>query len=89
MYQQDIEKTLPKGVKLPKAISHICSFADDQGYPISGCFELSAIGMEDMEYWFKSRPEAVKELIPFGRGAKKRLFKALSDAFAAGELSKL
>ncbi len=69
MIQEEIEKTLPSGKILPEAIVYICKFLDENDYPISGCFELSKIGMESMNYWFRNNLQAVEELIPFGRGA--------------------
>ena len=69
MIKEKIENTLPAGRKLPEPIAHICKFLDENDYPISGCFELSTIGIDSMEYWFINNPEAVKQLIPFGRGA--------------------
>ncbi|WP_049723845.1 hypothetical protein [Gilvimarinus polysaccharolyticus] len=69
MIQDRIEGTFRDGKRLPKAIAHICDFLDKHDYPISGCFELSAIGMDSMDYWFRNNPQAVDSLIPFGRGA--------------------
>lgn len=69
MIQEEIESTLPSGKRLPEPIAKICTFLDENDYPISGCFELSKIGMDDMNYWFRNNLHAVQELIPFGRGA--------------------
>jgi hypothetical protein len=69
MISQDIEVTFPNGQKLPDPIRSICRFLDGNGYPISGCFELSTIGIDDMNHWFHKTPAAVNQLLPFGRGA--------------------
>lgn len=69
MIQEKIESTIISGKKLPEPIAHICKFLDENSYPISGCFELSTIGIDDMRHWFRKNLLAVEELIPFGRGA--------------------
>ena len=69
MIQEEIEKTFYNDQKLPVAIGHVCAYSDIHGYPISGCFELSTIGMDDLRGRFKTNPSALDELLPFGRGA--------------------
>ncbi len=69
MIQEKIESTIISGKKLPKPISYICKYLDENNYPISGFFELSTNGIDDMLHWFRKNPHAVDELIPFGRGA--------------------
>lgn len=69
MISQDIEATFQNGQRLPEPIRSICQFLDGNGYPISGCFELSTIGIDDMNHWFRKTPSAVDQLLPFGRGA--------------------
>jgi hypothetical protein len=69
MIKNDIESTFYTGQVLPEAISKVCEFLDENGYPISGCFELSTIGVDDLKGWFKKTPSAVDTLLPFGRGA--------------------
>lgn len=69
MIQEQIEATFPGGQKLPEPLSLVCAFLDRAGYPLSGCFELSTIGRDDLEHWFQKTPEAVNEFLPFGRGA--------------------
>lgn len=69
MIQEDIEKTFHLGWKLPEAIVKVCKYLDEHDYPISGCFELSTIGMDDLRGWFKKNPEAIDSLMAFGRGA--------------------
>lgn len=69
MIQDEIERTLPHGRRLPAALRALCQYADEHGYPISGCFELSTIGMEDLRGWFRLSPSAADDFLPFGRGA--------------------
>ena len=69
MIRADIEATLTNGQQLPEPIAAICTYLDQSGYPISGCFELSTIGVVDLTGWFEKSPETVFDFIPFGRGA--------------------
>lgn len=69
MNPDEIEKTFPSEQKLPEPIVHICKYLSLNGYPVSGCFELSTIGMECLTDWFPRTPSALNELMPFGRGA--------------------
>lgn len=65
----EIENTFPLGHRLPQPIVDICNFSEEHGYPISGCFELSEIGVESLKGWFRKEPEAYQAFLPFGRGA--------------------
>ena len=69
MNASEIEATFPNGQRLPRPIADICIFLESNGYPISGCFELSAIGMGDLKAWFADDPSAYEQFLPFGRGA--------------------
>ena len=69
MTPADIEATYPKGHRLPRPIVDLCSFLQHHGYPISGCFELSTIGMDDLKCWFRDDPASYEQFLPFGRGA--------------------
>ena len=69
MKAEQIEATFPLGHRLPEPIVSICQFLETNGYPISGCFELSLIGMNDLKGWFPDRPEVYQQFLPFGRGA--------------------
>jgi hypothetical protein len=64
-----IEATFPLGHRLPEPIVRVCEYLSTHGYPISGCFELSQIGMDDLMTWFRNDPEAYQQFLPFGRGA--------------------
>ncbi|GAA5136914.1 hypothetical protein GCM10023213_12770 [Prosthecobacter algae] len=65
----EIEATFALGHRLPPPVVDICAFLDVQGYPISGCFELSKIGVESLKGWFRKDPLAYQSFLPFGRGA--------------------
>ena len=69
MKPADIEATFPNSHRLPRPIVDICGFLEGNGYPISDCFELSTIGMDDLKGWFASDPSAYNQFLPFGRGA--------------------
>lgn len=69
MNPAEIEATLPNGSELPDGIRSICEYHEKHGYPISGCFELSKIGMEDLKLWFPDDPNTYQQFMPFGRGA--------------------
>lgn len=69
MKPEKIEATFPLGHWLPEPIVAICQFLEAHGYPISGCFELSLIGMDDLRGWFRDQPQVSHQFLPFGRGA--------------------
>ena len=69
MIKDKIESTFVLRTFLPSPISAICEYLDKNGYPISGCFELSSIGVDDLKSWFTKNPDAIEYLLPFGRGA--------------------
>lgn len=69
MNPEQIEATFPLGHRLPGPIISICEFLEAHGYSISGCFELSSIGMNDLKGWFPGRPDVYQQFLPFGRGA--------------------
>ncbi len=68
MKPEQIEATFPLGHRLPEPIVAICEFLEVHGYPISGCFELSLIGMKQVRGWFRDK-EVSHQFLPFGRGA--------------------
>lgn len=65
----EIERTFPGGQRLPHPIVDICAFLEKNGYPISGCFELSAPGTSGLKAWFGGEPSILGQFLPFGRGA--------------------
>ena len=69
MTAADIEATFPGGQRLPRPIVDICSFLEHHGYPISGCFELSADGMDALRAWFRDESAPYEQFLPFGSGA--------------------
>jgi hypothetical protein len=69
MKPSEIEATFPTKRRLPDPIVDICRFLEAHGYPISGCFELSKIGVNDVAAWFRNDEAARSAFMPFGRGA--------------------
>lgn len=69
MKPADIEATFPHGHRLPRPIADLCDFLERNGYPISGCFELSTFGMDGLKGWFRNEHSAYEQFLPFGRGA--------------------
>lgn len=70
MIQEEIEKTFDLKEKLPEAIIKICEFLDMNGYPISGCFELSPLDKKEWSMdWLGKEANIINFLRPFGRGA--------------------
>jgi hypothetical protein len=64
-----IQNNLPEDIQLPESIGLICDYFDELGFPMSGCFELSDLGRDDLLGWFQKQPQKVDEFAPFGRGA--------------------
>jgi hypothetical protein len=69
MNPREIEQTFSAPHRLPDPIVEICRYCELHGYPISGCFELSTIGVADVRRWFRKSTAAQNILLPFGRGA--------------------
>jgi hypothetical protein len=69
MTPTDIEATFPQGHRLPCPIVDLCTFLERNGYPISGCFEISKIGIDDLKGWFQNDLSSYEQFLPFGRGA--------------------
>ena len=69
MSPAEIEATFLGSQRLPRPIADVCSFLEGHGYPISGCFELSASGTDALKAWFGGDSPAVAQLLPFGSGA--------------------
>jgi len=69
MKPSEIESTFLKRKHLPEPIVDICRYLEANGYPISGCFEISKIGIHDVAAWFEGDLEAQAAFLPFGRGA--------------------
>lgn len=69
MNPSEIEATFPDKHRLPEPIVDICRFVTAHGYPVSGCFEVSKIGMHDVRAWFRDDADAQAAFLPFGRGA--------------------
>ncbi|MCT4581019.1 MAG: hypothetical protein N4A35_06340 [Flavobacteriales bacterium] len=46
-----IKKGIPNTIAIPHELELFCNWLDQNGYPISGCFELRADDGETMRYW--------------------------------------
>lgn len=69
MLADDVDSKFPKGAALPAPIRVLCDFLDSNGYPISGCFEISTIGDDDMAAWFPNDAAMQNTFAVFGRGS--------------------
>lgn len=65
----EVESKFPRGTSMPDAIRSLCDYIDTNGYPLSGCFEISTIGDDDMRAWFPNDPTMQQEFAVFGRGS--------------------
>ena len=74
MTPADIEATFPGEHPLPHPVAEICNFLEAHGYPISGCFELSILGTDDLDRWFEDNPSVHDQLLPFGKGASGNVY---------------
>lgn len=69
MLADKVESKFPPGVIMPRPIRCLCDFLDNHGYPISGCFEISTIGDDDMAAWFPNDVAMQQQFAVFGRGS--------------------
>ncbi len=68
MLAQDVESQFPPNVALPLGGRTLCNFLEQKGYPISGYFEISTIGNDDMAAWFPNDTDMQHRFAVFGRG---------------------
>ena len=69
MLADDVESKFPLGIALPDPIRSLCDYLDTNGYPLSGCFEISTIGDADMQAWFPDDSAMQRRFAVFGRGS--------------------
>lgn len=69
MLADEVETKFPTGAFLPTPIRALCDFLDANGYPMSGCFEISTIGDDDMAAWFPNDKAMQHQFAVFGRGS--------------------
>lgn len=69
MLADDVEAKFPPNAALPLPIRTLCDFLDANGYPLSGCFEISTIGDDDMAAWFPQDDAMQSKFAVFGRGS--------------------
>ncbi|QDT34800.1 hypothetical protein [Thalassoglobus polymorphus] len=69
MLADDVQAHFPPGINLPEPIRALCEFLEANGYPLSGCFEISTIGDGDLQAWFPSDTTMQNRFAVFGRGS--------------------
>ena len=69
MLANDVHSKFPPGVGLPLGVRTLCDYLDAHGYSISGCFEISTIGDQDMAAWFPNDEAMQHQFAVFGRGS--------------------
>lgn len=69
MLADEVQSKFPRGISVPRSIRALCDYIDTNGYPLSGCFEISTIGDDDMRAWFPNDPAMQDRFAVFGRGS--------------------
>lgn len=69
MLADDVKTNFPSGIMMPDTIQALCEYLDVHGYPMSGCFEISTIGNDDMQAWFPNDAAMQDRFAVFGRGS--------------------
>ncbi len=69
MLAKNVHSKFPPNVALPIGVRTLCDYLDAHGYPLSGCFEISTIGDDDMAAWFPNDTEMQRRFAVFGRGS--------------------
>ena len=69
MLASEVESKFPPGVEMPSPIRALCDYLDQHDYPLSGCFEISTIGDDDMRAWFPGDLAMQHTFAVFGRGS--------------------
>jgi hypothetical protein len=64
MLADKIQAKFPKGVQVPDELHKLCTFAEENGNPVSGCFELVP---DTADAWF-GEVEAASRFAVFGCG---------------------
>lgn len=73
MLIDEIKKGIPDNLEIPGELDSLVEWVEENGYPISGCFELRADDGDTMFYWFGFR-DVEKLLGQFGAGADGSLY---------------
>jgi hypothetical protein len=68
-----IQKGFPSSISFPEELGLLCDWTEQNGYPISGYFELRADDGEAIYWWFRSHA-ADDRLAQFGAGADGSLY---------------
>lgn len=73
MNGDDIKKGFPPNIPFPRELEQLIDWTIQNGYPISGCFELRAGDADTMFYWFGFR-HVDDKLAQFGAGPDGSLY---------------
>jgi len=73
MNYEDIKKGFPPNIPFPKELEQLIDWTNQNGYPVSGFFELRAGNGDTMFYWFGFR-HVDDQLAQFGAGADGSLY---------------
>ncbi|WP_339687153.1 hypothetical protein [Gimesia maris] len=73
MNSKDIKKGFPPNIPFPRELEQLIDWTNQNGYPISGYFELRAGDKDTMFYWFGFR-DVDEKLAQFGAGADGSLY---------------
>ena len=68
-----IRKGFPPSIRFPEELGLLCDWTEQNGYPVSGSFELRADDGEAIYWWFRSHA-ADDRLAQFGAGADGSLY---------------
>ena len=73
MNRDSLAASFPEGIELPSEFRVLCDWVSENGYPISGYFELREHDDETIRLWFGS-DAAVGSLAQFGAGPDGSLY---------------
>lgn len=65
----EVQANFPDGIALPMCLRMLCDYLDENGYPLSGCFEICDWGRKDAEGWFPNDLATQQKVAIFGRGS--------------------
>ena len=68
-----LAQSFPPSIPLPRELRSLCDWVRDNGYPISGYFELREHDDETLRCWFGS-DKAIGQLAQFGAGPDGSLY---------------
>ncbi len=69
MLATDVLAQFPPSVAMPAPIRALCDYVDKYDYPLSGAFEISTWGRDDIASWFPGDLAMQQHFAVFGRGS--------------------